>query len=234
MVEDLLRGGNLLDDAVLHDHDAIAEGHGLGLVVSDVDERTLDLVAQLDELGTHLVTQLGVQVGQWLVHQEDLRITHDGAADSDTLALAARKRLGLTVEIFGNAQDLGSRANLTVDLVLGDLLELKRKRHVLVHRHIGVQSIALEHHGNVAVLGCHVVDALAVDEHVARGDVLQAGDHAHRRGLTAARRANEDDKLLVVNGEVEVLYSEHTVLGNLEVVLLLLGLLLFAKEALLF
>ena len=34
--------------------------------------------------------------------------------------------------------------------------------------------------------------------------------------------------------EVEVLYSEHTVLGNLEVVLLLLGLLLFAKEALLF
>ena len=46
--------------------------------------------------------------------------------------------------------------------------------------------------------------------------------------------ANEDDDLLVVNGEVEVLYSEHTVLGNLEVVLLLLGLLLFAKEALLF
>ena len=97
MVEDLLRGGDLLDDAVLHDHDAIAEGHGLGLVVSDVDERALNLVAQLDELGTHLVTKLGVQVGQWLVHQEDLGVTHDGAADSDTLALATRKRLGLTV-----------------------------------------------------------------------------------------------------------------------------------------
>ena len=97
MVEDLLRGGDLLNDAVLHDHDTVTEGHSLGLVVSDVDERALDLVAQLDELGTHLVAQLGVQVGQRLVHQEDLRITHDGAADSDTLALAARKRLGLTV-----------------------------------------------------------------------------------------------------------------------------------------
>ena len=234
MVEDLLRRGDLLDDAVLHDHDTIAEGHGFGLVVGDVDERALDLVAQLDELGTHLVTQLGVQVGQRLVHQEDLGVTHDGAADSDTLALAAGERLGLTVEVLGNAQNLGSRANLAVDLVLGDLLELERKRHVLVHRHIGVQSIALEHHGDVAVLGRHVVDALAVDEHIARGNVLQAGDHAHRRGLTAARGANEDDELLVVNGEVEVLYSEHTVLGNLEVVLLLLGLLLFAKEALLF
>ena len=234
MVEDLLRGGDLLDDAVLHDHDAVTEGHSLGLVVSNINERALDLVAQLNELGTHLVTKLGVQVGQWLVHQEDLGVTHDGAADSDTLALAARKRLGLTVEVLGNAQNLGSRANFAVDLVLGDLLELERKRHVLVHRHIGVQSIALEHHGDVAVLGRHVVDALAVDEHIARGNVLQAGDHAHRRGLTAARGANEDDELLVVNGEVEVLYSEHTVLGNLEVVLLLLGLLLFAKEALLF
>ena len=234
MVEDLLRGGDLLDDAVLHDHDAIAEGHSLGLVVGNVDEGALDLVTQLNELGAHLVTQLGVQVGQRLVHQEDLRITHDGAADGDTLTLAARKRLGLTVKVLGNTQDLGSGANLAVDLVLGDLLELKRKRHVLVHRHIGVQSITLEHHGDVAVLGRHVVDALAIDEHIAGGDVLQAGDHAHRRGLTAARRANEDDELLVVNGEVEVLYSEHTVLGNLKVVLLLLGLLLFAKEALLF
>ena len=129
-------------------------------------------MAQLDELGTHLVTQLGVQVGQRLVHQEDLRITHDGAADGDALALAAGECLRLTVEILGDAQDLGSRANLAVDLVLGDLLELKRKRHVLVHRHIGVQSVALEHHGDVAVLGRHVVDALAVDEHVAGGDVL--------------------------------------------------------------
>ena len=191
-------------------------------------------MAQLNELGTHLVTKLGVQVGQRLVHQEDLGVTHDGAADSDTLALAAGERLGLTVEVLGNAQNLGSRANLAVDLVLGNLLELERKCHVLVHRHIGVQSVALEHHGDVAVLGRHVVDTLAVDEHIARGNVLQAGDHAHRRGLTAARGANEDNELLVVNGEVEVLYSEHTVLGNLEVVLLLLGLLLFAKEALLF
>ena len=167
MVEDLLRGGDLLDDAVLHDHDTVTKGHSLGLVVGDVDERALDLVAQLDELGTHLVTQLGVQVGQRLVHQEDFRITHDGTADSNTLALATRKRLRLTVEVLGNTQNLGSGANLAVNLVLGDLLELKCKRHVLVHRHIGVQSIALEHHGNVAVLGCHVVDALAVDEHVA-------------------------------------------------------------------
>ena len=31
-----------LDNAVLHDHDAVAKGHGLGLVVSNVDEGALD------------------------------------------------------------------------------------------------------------------------------------------------------------------------------------------------
>ena len=234
MVEDFLRRGDLLDDAILHDHDTVAEGHGLGLVVGNVDEGALDLVAQLDELSTHLITELGVQVGQRLVHQEDLGVTHDGAADGDTLALTAGERLRLTVEVLGDTQDLGGGANLAVDLVFGDLLELERKCHVLVHRHVGVQGVALEHHGDIAVLGSDVVDALAIDEHVARGDVLQTGDHAHRRGLTAARRANENDKLLVMHGEVKVLHREHAVLGNLEVVLLLLGLLLFAKEALLF
>ena len=59
-------------------------------------------MAQLDELSTHLVTELGVQIGQRLVHQEDLGVTHDGAADGDALTLTARERLRLTVEVLGN------------------------------------------------------------------------------------------------------------------------------------
>ncbi len=75
-------------------------GHGLGLVVGNVDEGGVDLLAQLDDLGAHLVAQLGIQVGQRLVHQEDLRVADDGAADGDALALAAGQGLGLAVEIL--------------------------------------------------------------------------------------------------------------------------------------
>ena len=37
-VEDLLGGAYLLYETVAHDDDAVAKGHGLGLVVRDVDE----------------------------------------------------------------------------------------------------------------------------------------------------------------------------------------------------
>ena len=57
------------------------------------------LVAQLDDLGAHLVAELGVKVGERLVHEEHLGAAHDGAADGDTLALAAGERLRLTVEL---------------------------------------------------------------------------------------------------------------------------------------
>ncbi len=51
----------------------------------------LDPDAPLDarHLGPHLHPQLGVQVAQWLVHQEHRGLAHDGPAHGDPLALAA-------------------------------------------------------------------------------------------------------------------------------------------------
>ena len=46
------------------------------------------LVQPLD-LGAHVDPELGVEVGQRLVEQEDLRITHQRPAHRDALALAA-------------------------------------------------------------------------------------------------------------------------------------------------
>ena len=62
MVEDLLRRADLLDVAVAHDDDAVAESHGLDLIVRDVNEGGVDLLAQLDDLRAHLVAQLRVEV----------------------------------------------------------------------------------------------------------------------------------------------------------------------------
>ncbi len=48
-------------------------------------------LCSVDDLHPHLHAQLGVEVGQRLVEQEDLRLAHDRAADGDALALAAAR-----------------------------------------------------------------------------------------------------------------------------------------------
>ena len=52
-----------------------------------------ELVVQPGDLDAHLRSQAGVEIGERLVEQEDVRLAHDRAADRDALALAARKLL---------------------------------------------------------------------------------------------------------------------------------------------
>ena len=179
-------------------------------------------------LGPHLIAQLGVQIGQRLIHQEHGGVTDDGTADGHTLALAAGQGLGLTVQILGDVQNLRRLTHSPVDLVLGYLLQLQGEGHVLVHRHMGVQGVTLEHHGDVPVLGLHVVHQLAVDVQLAAGDILQPGDHPQGGGLTAAGGAHQHDELLVGNVQVEILHRHHALVGDLKIVFLLrLALFLF-------
>ena len=89
------------------------------------------------------------------------------------------------------------------DLVLGDAGDLQREAHVVGDGHVRVQRVVLEHHRDVAVLRRHVGDVAVADEDVARVDVLEAREHAQRRGLAAARGADEDEELAVLDLEVE-------------------------------
>ena len=65
-------------------HHAVGQGHGLNLVVGDVDHGRLQPLVQGRELVPHADAQGGVQIGQRFVEQKDLGLTHDGAADGDT------------------------------------------------------------------------------------------------------------------------------------------------------
>ena len=105
VVVEFLRRADLLDAAVVHHHDAVGQRHRLDLVVGDVDRGGADRLVHLLDLGAHLHAQLGVEVGQRLVEQEDLRVAHDGAAHRDALALAAGQRLRLAVQQRRDVED---------------------------------------------------------------------------------------------------------------------------------
>ena len=106
-----MRRIDLLNEAVLHNNDSVTHGHSLGLVMSYVDEGGAQLLMELGELGSHLCTELSVQVGQRLVKQEYLRLTDDSTAQRNTLSLTTGQSLRLSVEQVGDVEDPGSLFN---------------------------------------------------------------------------------------------------------------------------
>ena len=225
MVEHFLRRANLLNEAILHNDNPVAQSHSLGLVVGNVNEGGVDALTQLNQLGTHLVTQLCVQVTQRLVHQHNLGVTNDGTTNGNTLTLTTGQSLGLTAQVLGDVQNLGGFLHLAVDFVLGSMAKLQSKSHVIINSHVGVQRIVLEDHGDITVLGGNIIHQTVADVQLAAGNVFQAGNHTQCGGLTTAGRANQNDEFLVGDAQVELLNGNNAFIGNLKIGLLLCGLL---------
>ena len=80
---------------------------------------------------------------------------------------------------------------------------------VLVHRHVRVERVALEHHGDAALGRRHLIHPRAVDHQVTARNRLEAGDHPQQRRLPAARRSDEHRELTRLDVEVDAVDHFH-------------------------
>src|SRR6266404_595729 len=98
---------NLFEGSVAKQSDAIGESHGLVLVVRDKEESDADFALQGLQLALHLLAQIGVERGERLIEQQELRSIDERAGESDALLLAAaegrRARTGEAAH-FNHAQ----------------------------------------------------------------------------------------------------------------------------------
>ena len=108
---------------------------------------------------------------------------------------------GLRSSSVASPEGLGGPLDLGRPLLLVDPALAQRELDVLGHRQVGVERVALEDHGDVAVLGVDVVDHAVTDGDGAAGHLLEPGHHAQRGRLAAARRAEEHQQLAV--GDVQ-------------------------------
>ncbi len=201
MIE-LVRRAHLFDQALVHHHHPVGKRHGFHLIMRHVDRSRAHLLVHLLDFRPHLHPQLGVEVRQGLVEQEHLRVAHDSAAHGDALALAAGKSLRLAFEQLRDIEDAGGFVDTLLDISLREPLEAQSEGHILRHRHVRIERIVLEHHGDVAVLRRDVVDDVPADQDLATGNVLESGDHSQCGRLAAAGRAYQNNEFLV--GDLEV------------------------------
>jgi len=183
----------------------------LCLVVRHIDGRDAETTLEGGDLRTGLNTELGVKVRQRLVHEEHLRLTHDGTAHCDALTLATGEGLRLAVQVLDEVEDLGCGLDALTDLRLVLLGDLEREAHVFRDGHVGVQRVGLEHHGDVAVLGLHVGDVSVSYPNGAFVDVLEACEHSQRGRLSATRGSDENEKFSV--GDVDVKLVDRGAVG---------------------
>ena len=76
-------------------------------------------------------------------------------------------------------------------------------------RHVREERVGLEHHVGRPPVGRHAGEVLPVEQHLAGGRLLEAGDHPHQRGLAAARGAEEGEELALVDDEREVVDGDE-------------------------
>jgi hypothetical protein len=156
-VVDLAGGAGLLDLALVEHEHAVGEGHGLDLVVGDVDAGGAELLVLLADVDADLGAQGGVEVGEGLVEEEQLGAADDGAAHGDALALAAGEGAGEAVEEGLEAEHGGDLGDALVDEGGVGLAQLEAEGEVVADAEVGVERVALEHHGDVAVAGLGAV-----------------------------------------------------------------------------
>ena len=201
VVVELGRRADLLEPPLVHDRDAVAHRHRLDLVVGDVDRRRPDLLLQLLDLAAGLHAQLGVEVGERLVHQEHLRVAHQRAPERHALLLAAGELARLAVQQPVELDRGGGAAHTRVDLRLVRLAPPQREGEVVVDRHLRIQRVVLEDHRDVALARGDAVDHALADADLALGDRLEPGQHPQRGRLARARRPDQHEELAVAGLE---------------------------------
>src|SRR5439155_1366668 len=71
--------------------------------------------------------------------------------------------------------------------------------HVVIDRHMRVERVILEHHGDVTLGRLDLVDDPSADVDLAAGDGLEPRDHPQQRRLAAAGGTDQHAELAVAN-----------------------------------
>ena len=160
---------------------------------------------QLCNLDTHLYTQLSIQVGKRLIHQEYLRITNDCTSHGNTLSLSTGQSLRLSVKEGSQIKNLSCFLNHLINLILGNLSQLQTKCHIVIYGHMRIQSVVLEYHRDITVLRLYIVYYSVTNLQFTGGDIFQTCNHTKGGRLTTSGRSYENNKFLVCDFQVEVL-----------------------------
>src|SRR5690606_7038351 len=137
-----------------------------------------------------LLPDLCIEGAERLVEEQNLWLDGERAGERDALALAAGelggKTVGQPVELHELEQAKHPLADLRLGGTLGPGFHAQAEGDVLVNAHVPEQSVVLEHEADVALTHMLVGGILARQDDAAVVCLLETGDDAKKRRLSAA------------------------------------------------
>ena len=190
---------HLLHPPGLHHHQPIGHRHGLLLVMGDHDGGEVAVALQQPDFAPDLLTQLGIQIGQRLIEQQQPRMDGQGPGDGHTLLLPAGE---LARQAPSQRLQLHQPQHLRhprLTFGAGETPHLQPEGDVARHAEMREQRIVLKHHAHIAQIRRQMADALTFQRDLARRCVHKPRDHAQCRGFAAAGRTEQHDHLALFN-----------------------------------
>src|SRR3954452_6611290 len=195
---------DLVHTAMLHDHHAVGEQHGLIEIVRHEQDRFLRALMDGGQLALQRLARLRVQRAERLIHQQNLRVDRQRPRNADALLHAAGELIGTAIARILQAHQIEIASRRFAQHPAAHPLHFQPERHVLKRGEPRQQRRMLEHHAAVVpTAGDHV----SIDRHAAAACRLEAHRDAQRRGLAAAGGADQRDDLAVSHAETEAAQS---------------------------
>jgi hypothetical protein len=136
---------------------------------------------------------------QRLVKQEHLRPVDQRPRQRHPLLLAAGQLLGLAFLIPGQPHHFERLGDAPADFAAVNLLHLESKGHILADGHVWEEGVALKDRVDGALKGRRLAHGAPVNQNLALGGQLKAGNHAQRCRLATAGRTQQRKKFAVAD-----------------------------------
>ena len=182
------------------------------------DDHGLALLGKVQHNVQHLAHHFRIKGSGHFVKQKDLRVHAQCTHDGNALLLAAGKLPRVAVFLGKQAHTVQQSFGLLLHFRFGALLHLGGcQKHIVQHRHVREQLVALEHHADpLAQLGevfAAVGNGLTAQTHTAALGGLQTVQAAQQRAFAAARGADHHDDLTGLDSKADIVQHRGLAVG---------------------
>ena len=135
---------------------------------------------------SHVTAQLRVQISKRFIQKQAARLHNQCARQCDTLLLPARQLIGFSIAKMLDLNALQSRHHAFLAFFNWHSFHFQTERHVLKNRQMREQSISLEDHCRIPLVGGLSRHIFATKKNAPRRRLFEAADTTQKRRLPAA------------------------------------------------